>query len=511
MQFTLFSRNGLKKSLGLLGVLALSLLAAMVFVTVAYSGNILLGFVSGLALLMPIGVLIFFSEAKFRTWWGRANVALLPMGLIVKLDVGAVAVNFALFIFFINLLIILTDKLVGTPRNPKRKSFIRLPLLIWFAVIVLSTALSRQPYYGFMDLIPLLLAASVFAYLRNYVQDEKEVERLIKFFAIGVGYALLIGLLEIQSGHLYGPLFRQSNITADFGADLRTTGPFDNANSFAYFAGVGALFFAPLFFYWKDWKWKLVSVGFFLSGILLVVNTFSRGGLIGFAGGLVFMLLALAPPKKKLTIWMIIIPMVLGAGVVYLSSGVGGKRSLSVSMDNIQGSIQQAMITGDETALNDIISFAARPIIWINALSFWSESPLIGIGHHNFLFRFRAVAPDILSTIVYMITHTHNILINTLTEEGLIGLGCLIAIIIQLLRYLIGGIRHRRTMIGYLAIGLAAVFVHIFTHGLIDSIFVIGSHSVEAGIFFLMLAFSSFVADAVKTRREKEKLAAETA
>jgi putative inorganic carbon (HCO3(-)) transporter len=508
MQIALLTKNGLKKTLGWLGVLALSLVAALVFVTVAYAGNVLLGFVSGLALLMPIGVIIFFSEAKFRVWWGRANVALLPMGLIVKFELGVVAVNFALFIFFINLLIIITDKLLGTPRSPRRRSFIHWPLLIWFAVIILSTALSRQPYYGFMDLIPLLLAGSVFAYLRNYVESEEEVERLIKFFAVGVGYALLIGLMEVQTGHLYGPLFRQSNITADFGTDLRATGPFDNANSYAYFAGIGALFFAPLFFHWKDWKWKLVSVGFFLSGTLLVINTFSRGGLIGFAGGLVFMLLALAPPGKKLVIWMIIIPMVLGAGVVFLTSGVGGKRSLGVSMENIEGSIQTAMLTGDEEALNDIISFAARPIIWINALSFWSESPLIGIGHHNFLFRFHAVAPDILSTILYMITHTHNIFINTLTEEGLIGLGCLIAIIIQLLRYLIGGIRHRRTMISYLAIGLAAVFVHIFTHGLIDSIIVIGGHSVETGIFFLMLAFSSFVADAVKKRRQQEKLAA---
>ncbi|MCD4733785.1 hypothetical protein K8R78_06055, partial [bacterium] len=183
MQFALLTKDGFKKSLGFVGVLALSLGAAVVFVTVAYAGNVLLGFVSGLALLMPIGVIIFFSEARFRVWWGRANVVLLPMGLIVKFELGVVAVNFALFIFFINLLIILTDKLLGIPRSPKRKSFFRWSLLVWFVVIGLSTFLSRQPYYGLMGLIPLLRSAWAFAYLRTSVGSGQAGERLIAFFA----------------------------------------------------------------------------------------------------------------------------------------------------------------------------------------------------------------------------------------------------------------------------------------------------------------------------------------
>ena len=201
---------------------------------------------------------------------------------------------------------------------------------------------------------------------------------------------------------------------------------------------------------------------------------------------------------------MIVIPLLI-AGMMWLFLfSDTGSRLTGITAITDRGA-QIAALTDPEEQLN-LIATMARPIIWLIGFQLWKANPIFGIGHFNTVIRIGPYLPPVLRPIQSILFHFHSIYFNTLFEGGILCFGALLWFLIRVINYVFGGIRHRGHYTGYSSLALGAVWVQVFVHGFVDTTFALGSHYLEAGIFFLYLALHSFTADRVKRRRNIARL-----
>ncbi len=499
-------RHPVYRYAGWAGLALLCVLVAITFVYFSYYSGLFVGLLAPFGLIAPAALFVFFSLEKARLWWARVMVALLPMGLIFQFGSKDFPITLALFFFLINFFVIILDKLGGYTGERRGPTPLRKPLGIWLVTIIFSTLVSRFAINGILDLIPLLLASTVYVYVRLYIKDERELESLIKAFTVGACFSLFSGLFELYKGVTYtANLSRESLTISMYSGVFRIDGSFFGPNSFVFFTGSVGLLYGVMFFYWKNWRWKLFSLVLSITACVLSVFTYSRGGIVGLAAGLLFLILALPPPKKRLRLYLIVIPLALVVVVGVTIPVIGAQaRGTGIISSQVLEKVQLESLTPAQIA--DIISALSRPIMWVNSIEFWKTSPIWGIGHGNFEGWFNEVMPKMFHYFGFYPRHPHNLFVYALLSTGIIGLGCLMVIIVKLTGYLFGGVRHRKTFIGYLSIALISIWILIFTHGLVDAVFVLPLTLSLAGIFFLFLGMSTFVMDAVKKRRELEKV-----
>jgi putative inorganic carbon (HCO3(-)) transporter len=503
-------RHPIYRFAGWAGLALLCTLVAVTFVFFSYYSGLFAGLLAPCGLIAPAALFLFFGLERARLWWARIMVALLPMGLIFQFGSKEFPITLALLIFLINLFVIAFDKLYGYTGERRGPTPLRRPLGIWLVTIIFSTLVSRFALHGILELIPLLLAATVYVYVRLYVKDERELESLIKAFTVGACFSLGSGVYELYKGVTYtANLSRESQTMTMYSDVFRIDGSFFGPNSFVFFSGSAGLLYAVMFFYWRDWRWKLFSLALAVTGFVLSIFTYSRGGIVGLAAGAFFLLLALPPPKKRLRLYLLIIPLAL-ALVAVVTLPVIGAQARGTGLVSPQ-ELERILIESPTPAkIADAISSLSRPIMWVRSLEFWRTSPIWGIGHSNFEGWFNVVMPKMFHYFGFYPRHPHNIFIYALLSTGIIGLACLLVIIAKLTNYLFGGIRHRGSFIGYLSIALVSIWILIFVHGLVDAVFVLPLTLSIAGIFFLYLSMSTFVMDAVKRRRALEKARGES-
>jgi len=505
-ELELRQRHPIHRFAGWAGLALLCVLAAVSFTYFAYTYRFIIGLLAVGVLIAPAALFLVLSHEKARLWWARIMVALLPLGLLFRFGSDQVPITPATFMFLVNLFVIVLDKLQGREMASRGPTPLRKPLGICLVTIIFSTLLSRFAAHGMLELIPLLLSASVYVYIRTKIHDERELESLVKAFTVGACYSLGSGFFELYKGQTYtADLSHESQSITMYSDVFRVDGSFYGPNSFVYFSASVALLYTVMFFYWKSWRWKIFSLALAVSGVVLSIFSYSRGGVVGLAAGMLFLILALPPPKKRLKMYLVIIPLALVV-VIGVTMPVIGAQSRGTGLIDPRELQQVALKAESSGEVADLISSLARPIMWYWSLEFWKNSPIWGIGHSNFEGYFNLVMPDMFRMFGFYPRHPHNIFIYALLSTGVIGLGCLIVIIAKLAGYLFGGIRHRGTFIGYFSIALMGIWVLTFVHGLVDAVFVLPLTMPLAGMFFWFLASSTFVMDAVKERRAREKM-----
>jgi hypothetical protein len=496
--------------------------ALLVFCALVVGGIVYLSYYQNslfLSLLFVLGIgglMMFLAISgleNFRQIWGFVAVAMIPLALTGDVEFGPFDASFGILVYMINTLIILADKVSGYTRANEKRSVFSKPLRLLLILTVLSTLLSAFRFYGFVDLAYFLLASSTFVFIRRYFNTKEQQLKLIKLFAFVSIYILLIATAEHLKQGNYNALLTGFKPFEGLGDErFRVNGIFHNANSYGFFAGAASLFFGGLSLYFHKRRqrlWTYISAGIFVWGAATLWFCQSRGAFIAYLAALLFLVLAAPPPKKRFGIWVVVIPLMVGAiAWLFLFSDTGSRLTNLSALTT--RSIQIATAEDVKEQMN-LIATLARPILWIIGFKLWQANPLLGIGHSNTIHYIGPYLPPMLRPIQGILFHFHSIYLNILYEGGLLSFGAFLWFLGKLISHVFGGLRHRGYFTGYASLALGAVWVHLFAHGLVDTTFAMGQHYAEAGIFFLFLAFQAFVADRVKRRRHIAKLRRERA
>jgi O-antigen ligase len=192
---------------------------------------------------------------------------------------------------------------------------------------------------------------------------------------------------------IYGVMSGRDLSTFSYG--LRYAGPLGYAgeNGLAAFASQTALLLLGLYAFEKRLFWKLALLGVVASSLYSLLFSFSRGGYIGFLGGLFF--LGVFKERKLL----VVIACVL----------IGWQTLLPTSVQ------QRVSMTYDESGALES-SAADRVLLWEDAAQLFQNQPIWGTGLETYEYMHRLGA----------YTDTHNYYLKVLVEMGLIGLFLLV-------------------------------------------------------------------------------------
>jgi len=186
--------------------------------------------------------------------------------------------------------------------------------------------------------------------------------------------------------------------------DYRINGTFMDLGSneiAAFYAGY-TFILITLFIYTKN------NIIRSLLSILIIINTYclvysySRGSWLSFAIGIAVLLFFIK--RKVFYIAIILLPILWGSALTIFPVSVQERMS-TIFVEN-----------EDERDA----SAQSRFVIWENAITEYTKSPIIGIGFHTF----HHLNP-------YDGKDTHNYYIKLLTEQGIIGLGIFLLILLR--------------------------------------------------------------------------------
>jgi O-antigen ligase len=186
----------------------------------------------------------------------------------------------------------------------------------------------------------------------------------------------------------------------------------------------------------------------FLTGVICVaavtdVLTISRSGIVGVAVGLIVVLLVLRPLHA--TAWRF-------AAAVALTVALGAGLALRAGVPAGYFSLDQATQSGDH--------LANRAQLWHAAIALWRTSPVVGVGAGNYELDLGEVGlPDVR-------THANSIYLQSLAEEGLIGLVATLALFVTAIVTLArSGVRRP------LVVGALGATIALATHQTFDDLF----------------------------------------
>ncbi len=457
----------------------------------------------------------FLGHVRFRKIWGTVSVFLLPIGMMFSYNIANFHLSVGMLVYIVNAIIIFSDNLIQGKDAPSCKGHYSKPLGLLLASHALSLFFAVEPLWGFIDLSMLALAGTMYIYLRRYFTTKEEVVKLIKTFAIVTLYIYFIAMMEyVRQGNYNITLSTFQGNTALSGENYRVNGAFNNPNSYGFFAGASSLLYGGMFFYFRKKKnklWTLFSLLLFILGGITLFFSYSRGAFVAYLSGLLFMIMTLPTGGRRVIVWVfalavfasVLVYIFVYAGEETRLASIAGTTSITQRFSEAQTPEQQA----------NLIASVARPALWLIGLGLWTKQPIFGIGHGMTVFRIGPYLPLVLRPIHHILYHFHSIFFNTLYEKGIVGFAMLIWFLFRLVDMVFGGIRHRGKFTGFASIALGAVWIHLFVHSLVDTVFAVGNHYVEAGIFFFFVFIQSFLADQVLARRkrEKEKVEAEQA
>lgn len=312
-------------------------------------------------------------------------------------------------------------KIVLTRQNPIgiiRQNFWNVPLLLYLASHILSTAFSIDPhvsFWGYYSRFHEGLLASIcyiflyFAAVSNL--NKEDVKNIFLSSFLSTGVVSVWGILE-SFGHSPSCWLVTGNFDVScWVQDVknRVFATLGQPNWMAAYLCVQILilvgtfrstpFFSRLF---------LIKTGLLLLSLWALYATRSRSGFLGLAGGLaVFLLLTINIPKRV---------KILIAVLVLVGSSIAGwiwwQTPLNLSPRRAESEL---LISKSD----DI-----RRVVWEGAVKVWQRYPLFGSGVETFGYAYyqdRPVAHNLLSEWDFLYNKAHNEYLNLLATTGSVG------------------------------------------------------------------------------------------
>ena len=218
---------------------------------------------------------------------------------------------------------------------------------------------------------------------------------------------------------------------------------YHSPNELALFLGRIAPVAIVLLLFGERDRWRVALYGVASAALVFTLAiTFSRGAWLGVAAGV-----ALAVLLRGQVRWLVAAGAAVAVGLAVLVVAGAGERALG-------------LVTG-----------LRRLYLWQSALAMIRDSPVLGVGLDNFLYRYReeyilpeaALEPDL--------SHPHNILLDFWTRTGVLGVAAMVWLQVLFWRWgwRIRALPSAPARVAGLA--LMASMTDFLVHGLIDNSF----------------------------------------
>ena len=326
---------------------------------------------------------------------------------------------------------------------------------LFFLSFIASTFAGVDWYHSFWDnherMLGLFTLAHYIAYYliaTSVVREPLNWQRQARLFLAAGGVVMAIGIIQTVNPEFL--LNRGSG---------RVSGTLGNP---IYYSGYG-LFLSALGYLalWSEKRrgWKIYAL---LSALLGVVGVFlgeTRGTMLGLAVGVVALFttyVLAARDNRRLRRFVV----GLGASALLLAGILFVFRQTPV--------VQKvpALSRLLNTSLTDATA-GTRFMAWSIAVEAWQDKPIFGWGPNNYFYAFNAYyRPEFLlqGWRETWFDNAHNIVMNTLAVQGIVGVGAYLALFAAAFWLLIAGYHRGRFNIHWLAAGafLCGHFIHNF-------------------------------------------------
>lgn len=315
------------------------------------------------------------------------------------------------------------------------------------------------------------------------IKTHLEWRILLRWF-LGLGsIVMLLGLYQKSHPEI---LLGQNN--------ARVSATLGNA---IYFAGYGLfLGFVGVYGFFQEEKkhWKYLSLALGLLGFYGIFLSSTRGTLLGLLVGTA-VVLGLYVWKGNLNPkWRKIILGVVAIGLVLLGILFSFRRSPTVYTIPALGQLLNAG--------HEIQERSPRLMAWGIAIDAWKENPIFGWGPNNYYYAFnKYYLPEFLEHGwgETWFDNAHNVILNTLAVQGLVGLGIYLALFVTSIVLLIKAFNKKKidSHTTFLSIGF------LVAH-LIHNIFVF-ENPTSYLYFFFFLAFINSITNSSGSEPEKQE------
>ena len=278
-----------------------------------------------------------------------------------------------------------------------RKAVVRMPPLLaivtglglWVAV---TMALSTDPSGGLQKLIRWSLFLAFFFLVVQLVDGRREIERVLRVFALSAGAAGAYTLwLFIGGEHGY-----------------RAAGPLEDPNDLAYLIACTLPIMAYLFK--VEPQRRLLWGACFVLGTGAMLSTFSRGALVGVGALLVWGIVTRRIPLRAILAGMI-------TGLILVALAFTAWKPF----------FDEALHQKEHIAEHNVESRESR---WAAGLRLGGENPVIGVGTGLYPVRAMPILRDdrgSLPEVTVPQTVAHNTYLEILAENGVPGLALFVA------------------------------------------------------------------------------------
>ena len=338
--------------------------------------------------------------------------------------------------------------------QPKQHYFtpVHTPLLAYWMIALVATALSSVRVAAFDGLVKLTLYMVTFARLNRVM--------MLGWRSWCVGAYLLSALAVCAYGVQQAvlgaaELATWTDPTSELAGITRVYSFLGNPNLLAgYLMPVLPLGLAA-FWRWSAWGWRSLAGLVAVAGAYCLVQTQSRGGLLGLAAeGVAIVLLLVFWWGKRLPKWAL--PSAVGGmGGVFLLAAVA-VPTLRKRLGSIFG--------GDDS------SNAFRVNVWQSVINMIKAKPILGIGPGNKAFN--QVYP-LYQRSGFSALGAYSVPLELTVETGLIGVICygwLVVTIFRLGWQFLNQLRQWRNPDGIWLIAGLATLVGMLVHGLVDTV-----------------------------------------
>ncbi len=292
-------------------------------------------------------------------------------------------------------------------------SWLNVAVAGFFLSFAISTFAGVDWYHSFWDNHERMLGLfTIFHYIAYYFiatslfKTWDDWKKALRVFLIAGSLVMLVGILQIFNPNL---LLNQGSprIIATLGNAI-------------YVGGYGMfLIFVSFLLFLKEenkiWKWASVCVGLLAFAALIFSGT--RGSMLGLVAGSAVMLFGYIiflrdfPKTRKILVAIAVLGFALIALLyVFRNSELVQKIP----------AVNRVFETSLETIKN-----SPRWLAWESAVESWKEKPVFGWGPNNFFYAFNKYYQSKSLRFGYGETwfdNAHNILVNTLAVQGLVGL-----------------------------------------------------------------------------------------
>ncbi|TVP57662.1 MAG: putative bicarbonate transporter, IctB family [Nodularia sp. (in: Bacteria)] len=405
-----------------------------------------------------VGILHSWRQSSILMQWGDA-IAVVLLSLVYALapfvSSSLVGVLLVACVGFW-LLLTLSDESART--NTPLFTPIHLLVLLYWAIAVVSTALSPVKQAAFKDLVVLTLYLLLFALCARVLRSPRLRSWIITLYLHVSLIVTIYGLRQWFFGAT--ALATWVDPQSPLAQTTRVYSYLGNPNLLAGYLVPAVVLSLVAIFAWASWMKKALALTMFIANAACLVLTFSRGGWIGLVVGvltaialLVYWWTVQMPPFWRT--WSL--PIILGGMIGLLLLAV-------IFVEPVRLRVLSIFADRRDSSNN------FRRNVWDAVFEMIRDRPIIGIGPgHN---SFNQIYP-LYQRPRYTALSAYSIFLEVAVETGFVGLASFLWLIIVTFNNAfiqVRRLRQSRNVEGFWLIGASATVAGMLAHGTVDTI-----------------------------------------